>query len=121
MKGRFYTPREAIIPKGAMKISDKRSDAVAYLYSCRNTGQSNGLPAMMVFYGEQSKPVAKYFYRDDAQREAAVKRLFEARQQHDAAKADAHAKRQVGHDESLRIWIVRVARAGHRVETTRRP
>jgi hypothetical protein len=79
MRGSFYTPRESLIPKGAQKISDKLSDAVAYLYPA-----GNGKPAMMVFYGKQAKPVARFFYVDEASREAAVKRYFDARQQHNA-------------------------------------
>lgn len=41
------------IPKGAIKIADKQSDAVAYLYGRASDGQ----PCAKVFYGKQSKPV----------------------------------------------------------------
>ena len=95
MKGRFSTPRESLIPSGAIKVSDKLSDAVAYLYPCRNAGNTNGLPAAMIFYGEQSKPVGKFYFRNATEREAHIQRHFEARQQHAAAKAEAHAKRQI--------------------------
>lgn len=115
MRGSFHTPRESLIPKGALKVSDKLSDAVAYLYPS-DSGRSRGKPAMMVFYGQQSKPIAVFYYNDDTQREAAVKRYFDARQLHDAAKtryaaertaAVASVKFQVGktyHDRSSCNW-----------------
>lgn len=46
--------REFYIPKGAVKVADKQSDAVAYLYST-----PAGQPAVRVFYGKQSKPVGR--------------------------------------------------------------
>lgn len=69
-------------PPGAMKVSDKLSDAIAYLYT-----DANGRPCMRVFYGKQSKPVARYWYRTDTARELAVKEYFEARRPYWAAKA----------------------------------
>jgi hypothetical protein len=90
-RGRFYTPRESLIPKGALKVSDKLSDAVAYLYPS-DSGRSRGKPAMMVFYGEQSKPVARFYYLTELEREHAVKRYFDGRQQHAAAKIERQAK-----------------------------
>lgn len=116
MKGRFYTPRESRIPKGSLKVSHKHSDAVAYLYTSDNHGRSHGKPAMMVFYGSQSKPIARFYYNTEGEREAAIKRYFDARQQHDAAKAEARSNRlsevatvkfQVGktyHDRSSCDW-----------------
>jgi hypothetical protein len=76
---RFKLPREAFIPKGAIKVSDKRSDAVAYL--CTN---SKGKPRATVFFGKQAKPVADYWFADEARREKRVRELFESRQAHDA-------------------------------------
>jgi hypothetical protein len=90
MKSRFYTPREALIPKGALKVSDRRSDAVAYVYT-----NASGKPCARVFYGQQAKPVAAHYYRNEADREASIRRYFEARQQHDAAKAEQAAQRKV--------------------------
>lgn len=94
MKGRFYTPRESLIPKGAQKVSDKLSDAVAYLYPCVNRGRSFGKPAMMVFYGQQAKPVARYFYNDESAREAAVRKWFDGRREHAKRIAEHAAERK---------------------------
>ena len=75
------------IPAGAAKLSDKQSDAVAYFY--RN---AYGNPCMRVFYGKQSKPVAAYRYRTDADREQALRRYFDARRQRQQAKAQTAAE-----------------------------
>jgi hypothetical protein len=88
MRGTFYGSREFQIPKGAQKVSDKRSDAVAYLYA-----NDRGQPCEMVFYGNQSKPVQRYKHRTEAAREQFIKRAFEARQQHQARKSERHAER----------------------------
>lgn len=79
------------IPKGAIKVADKKSDAVAYLFPSQ-TG--NGKPAMKVFYGKQSKPVAYYVYPDEAQRAKRIAQYFEQRQQVQAYKAERAAKRK---------------------------
>jgi hypothetical protein len=84
---RFKLSREFYIPKGAVKVSDKRSDAVAYL-----TSNHAGKPCAMVFYGKQSKPVANYRFRDDAERAQSIERLFTARQAHDKRQADRRAE-----------------------------
>lgn len=88
MKGRFYTPREYLIPKGATKVTDKQSDAVAYLYST-----PAGEPAAMMFFGKQANPVWRYRYRTPERREAAVKAGFESRRASLAFKADQRKKR----------------------------
>ena len=92
MKSRFYTPRESLIPKGALKVSDKLSDAVAYLYPS-DSARSRGKPALMVFYGQQCKPTARFYYPNEKEREAAVRRYFDGRRQHDARKAERQASR----------------------------
>lgn len=70
---RMTLSREFFIPAGAVKIADKGSDAVAYVYT---SGQ--GLPAAMVFFGK--KHVRAYF---DARRAAAGRKA--------ASKAEAAA------------------------------
>lgn len=72
----FTMTREFYIPAGAAKVTDKRSDAVAYLYAT-----SNGAPAVAVFYGKQAKPAARYKYKNDQARVQAVTRFFEHRRQ----------------------------------------
>ena len=55
MKGRNYFSREDYIkyqlPRGLVKVRDKLSDAVAYLY------ERDNIPCSAVFYGEQAKPI----------------------------------------------------------------
>jgi hypothetical protein len=77
------------VPVGAVKIADKASDAVAFLYTDRD-----GHPCARVFYGKQSKPVLRCYYRTVAQREAAVVRTFEARRATAARKAEYKAARK---------------------------
>jgi len=90
----FPLPREFYIPRGAVKVSDRHSDAVAYLYPCRNAGWSNGKPAAVVFYGQQSKPVARHYYLTEAQRETEITKHFKARQDHIARKETHVAERK---------------------------
>ena len=68
---KFKMPREFYVPKGATKVADKTSDAVAYLYA-----SGNGQPAAMVFYGKQSKPVWRFRFTTAAKREAKVAESF---------------------------------------------
>jgi len=97
MKGKFYTPREFHIRKGAIKIADKKSDAVAYL--------GPDIPDRLfakVFFGKQAKPVANYSFRNEAEREKTVTDYFNRRRAWLAGKAEARttAKRvklELGH------------------------
>jgi hypothetical protein len=84
------------IPKGAIKVADKKSDAVAYLYDGGEQARAGGkpVPCARVFYGKQSKPVAAYQFKDAEQRAAKVAAYFTARQQYQAMKADQAAKRK---------------------------
>jgi hypothetical protein len=77
------------IPPGALKVSDKLSDAIAYLYA-----GSNGAPCARVFYGKQSKPVVAYRYRNAAEREASVIAAFKGRQARTARMAEYAAERK---------------------------
>jgi len=67
--------REFYIPKGSVKVADKLSDAVAYVYETKS-----GKLAAAVFFGKRSKPYSNYTYRTAERREADVKRLFESAQ-----------------------------------------
>lgn len=84
------TNRSALrfIPTGATKITDKASDAVAYLYV------SAGRPCARIFYGKQGKPALACYFRDEKSREATVRRYFEHRQTSFAAKAEARQERK---------------------------
>lgn len=92
------TAASRYIPKGAIKVADKKSDAVAYLY---NTVR--GEPGLRVFYGKQSKPVVAYYYTPrkdrtpEQQRTAAIANAFAIRQQSIARKAaDREARKATG-------------------------
>lgn len=77
------------IPTGSMKVADKHSDAVAYLYTTKS-----GKPAAVIYYGKQSKAVAHYSFRSEAERAAKVKAYFEGRQAHQRMQADIAEKRR---------------------------
>lgn len=66
--------REFFIPKGAMKVCHKLSDAVAYAYT-----DKQDRPCVRVFYGKQAKPVAAHYYKTTAEREKHVAEIFARR------------------------------------------
>lgn len=79
--------RESFIPKGSTKISDKRSDAVAYIYAVCDA------PYAAIFYGKQARPFSHYRYRSTERRDKAVSDAFASRQASLAAKANWKAER----------------------------
>jgi hypothetical protein len=89
---RLKFTREFYTPKGATKVTDKQSDAVAYLYSARSA-KNAGKVGAAVFYGKQAKPVFNYIYRDEARRNAAVADAFVSRRKSLAFKDERKAKR----------------------------
>lgn len=72
--------REYHIPKGSTKVSDKHSDAVAYVSQFHSSRTGNMRYCAAVFFGKQSKPVSNYTYSTEAKRAEDVARLFKARQ-----------------------------------------
>lgn len=89
---RFKFDREFYIPKGATKISDKHSDAVAYLYPAR-TPKNAGKVGAVIFFGKQAKPISNYIYRDEARRAEAVASAFKSRRETLAYKEERKSKR----------------------------
>lgn len=81
-------PREFYIPKGATKIADKKSDAVAYIY------ELNGAPYALAFFAKQAKPVWHHRFRNDASRSKHIAETFTARQETIAYKAKQDAERK---------------------------
>ncbi|MDE2344392.1 MAG: hypothetical protein KGL63_13575 [Betaproteobacteria bacterium] len=79
--------REIYIPTGAVKVSDKNSDAVAYLFD-----NTKGKPAAMMFYGKQAKPVWHFWFDNATRREGAIKAGFEKRQAATERKAALRAE-----------------------------
>jgi len=82
------TVESRYIPPGATKVSDKASDAIAYLYTTKK-----GRPAAVVYYGKQSRSVAHFSYKDDAERAKRVGEQFASRQAFAIAKAEYKAQR----------------------------
>lgn len=78
----FKFERSFPLPKRAIRVADKASDAVAYVFE--NAG---GLPCATVFFGKQAKPVGNYRFRNEAERETYIKRCFTSRQAHATTKA----------------------------------
>jgi aldehyde:ferredoxin oxidoreductase len=87
-------PKPRYIPKGMTKISDKQSDAVAYVQSRVNTATGTTQWYGMVFYAEQSKPVANYRFRNEAEMQKTVAEYFKTRQESLAYKNKRSAERK---------------------------
>jgi hypothetical protein len=85
--------REFYFRKGATKVVDKKSDAVAYVseYLVSKTGAKRYQAT--VFYGKQTKPVANYTYVSEERRNKAVAEYFEGRQKSMAFKVEQRTKR----------------------------
>lgn len=58
--------REAIIPKGALKVVPKGLDVVFYLYT------TNKGPSVACFRGTAGRPTWRYYYRNEKGREGAI-------------------------------------------------
>lgn len=67
---RFTKTREMFIPKGARKVADKRSAAVAYVY------ERVGVAYALGFHGKAQKPDYHFRFKSDAARQAQVMKHF---------------------------------------------
>ena len=90
---RRFSTREYYIPKHSTKVSDKNSDAVAYVY------EAAGAPYAAIFWGKQAKPVEHYRYRTTEKREAAVLEAFKRRQKSVEFVANQRAERKAKSEE----------------------
>jgi len=79
--------RTRYIPTGSRKITDKRSDAVAYVYGAP--------PALgyLVYIGKRSRPIAHFSARTQAEVEKGIAREFQSRQWAIGYRANARAQR----------------------------
>lgn len=75
---RFTFPRSSYVPTGAIKVTDKHSDAVVYLYAQR----SSGLPCVIAFHGKAQKPDFRYWYPTEEERAEKIERFFKSRRDH---------------------------------------
>lgn len=82
-------PREMQVPKQALKVADKKSDAVAFVYTNRF-----GQLCARVFYGKCNKAVIACYFRSAEQREKSIAVAFESRQRFLATKAAIREKRK---------------------------
>jgi hypothetical protein len=87
MKNRF--PREFYIPKGAVKVADKLSTAVAYLYTT-----AKGRLGCVAFAGKADKPAFHYTYRNELSRENAVRDYFQNVRARETYRTESREKRK---------------------------
>jgi hypothetical protein len=90
MKNRF--PREFYVPKGAVKVADKASSAVAYIYEAVRGGVTVSLA--LGFHGKADKPDFHYSYKTSARRNAAILAHFEGIRANEKRAADRRAERK---------------------------
>ncbi len=95
---RFTFPRSFYIPSGAIKVTDKNSDAVVYLYK-----NADDQVCAVGFHGKANKPDWRHRFASLKQREGHIVRHFERRRAHHVRMAE-HRKEankphnlQVGH------------------------
>lgn len=92
MKSRYYMNRElwikTIVPAGAIKITSKHSDAIAY------TWEKNGKVYAAMWAGKRAKADAHYRYTTEQRRADAISRYFEANKSELEDKAATKAKRK---------------------------
>lgn len=67
---------DATIPSNAIKVSDRNSDAIAYIYD-----DKDNRPCAALFCGRQRKPAARYRYSNRSRRETSVAEFFGNRRQ----------------------------------------
>lgn len=74
MTKQTYLEKRALnVPKGAVKVQDKQSSAVVYLYT-----NANNQPCLRGFHGRKFKPTIAYVYQDPKRREQRIKEFFES-------------------------------------------
>src|SRR4051794_14833133 len=81
------------VPKGATKIQDKKSGAVAYLY------ERHRQPCAAVFYAKASKPARQFRFRSAVTRESRIRGFFQGCREHQARVAARRQERKAfAHD-----------------------
>lgn len=90
MRG-FKWTRESFIPKGAIKVTDKKSDAVAYV---ANSPRADGSTRFHVvaFCANRQKPDINATYRNEPYMQSQIAEFFASRQRSVAYKAEKKAK-----------------------------
>lgn len=75
---RFTFTRDFYVPKGAVKIADKQSDAVAYVREYKNSLGSLRVQ-VVIFWGKQNKPLTNFTYGSRKVAEIEIASNFESR------------------------------------------
>ncbi len=85
-------PKHRVIPKGAIRVTDKATGATAYAYS---TGM--GRPCAVTYAPRSEKPVWHHSFRDEARRAKAVQEFFDAQRK----RAEGVARRRA----ETKAWL----------------
>lgn len=89
---RFAPSREFFIPKGSLKITDKASDAIVYVYT-----SAKDRPAAMAFHGKAQKPDWHHTFANPEARERKIRQHFEGRRKWSDWKHERSAERKKPH------------------------
>lgn len=80
---------ERFIPPGAIKIADKASSAIAYIYT-----DAHGRPCARGYHGRAGKPDFAHWFRNEAQRDRTIAEHFGRWQRHEAYAEEQRLARQ---------------------------
>ena len=84
--------RDFYIPKWSIRIADRNSDGVVYVYrSAKNR------PAAMAFHGKAVTPDGQHSFASEAAREAKIRGHFKGRQRVITGRAERRAERKQPH------------------------
>lgn len=86
MRNRF--PRSFYIPTGAVKVADKASSAIAYIY------ESGGKPCARGFQGKADKPNFHHYFATAEKREKHVRAFFQSIREHEQRRKDRRESRK---------------------------
>lgn len=84
--------RDFYIPKGAIRIADKASDGVVYVFR-----SAKDRPAAMAFHGKAVKPDWHHSFPNDAARERKIREHFEGRRRWAEWQGERRAERKKPH------------------------
>lgn len=90
--------RAIYVPKGALKVADKQSTAVVYLYQREGSAR----PGAVAFHGKAQKPDWHYTFKDTAQRERRCAGFFESVRARETANSD-RAKQRVAYQHACQV------------------
>ena len=107
---RFGFTRESFIPAGALKIADKKSDAVAYLKAGVNA-KGKAYTHVVAFCGKRAKPDINTLFGNEAWMREQIKNFFEGRQRAASYKAERKAAEKA--PRKLEVGTVLVGSFGY--------